>query len=599
MHRSDASSSSSSSSRPRRNVSVPQRFLRDVGEDDSDEDEDRDEEEAIAHEFAYEIDENKVAEAESARIASDAAASLSKRRRSSSSSLSSSSSSSSSSSVATSSPWEPAPPNTSTFEVEPWNGAEPFADRLRPSVKAGAADFEPIDWFKQFCTQSMVDGIVERTNKYVSTTLPARATPPWWRHEHWPPKWCTSWAPLTADELYVYIGIMIHMILVRLPRIVDYWVDDFPFNAPLKGVMARNRFKAIRSALHFADDNDRPAGASVFWKVEWLLDKFRERCEYVSYPGREVSLDEEMILCLSRYASHLTQRVKNKPIDLGFLVRSIVCARSKYLRSFMFIRRGTVVAESALALARQLPRSFHIINLDNLYSRPSLFKSMLGLPFPQYANGTWRGNYECPDEIKALAVPVDGRNYACMYNSTTRTWGYKVVDGGNAFYLLSSAYPPHDAVSRRRASGQAEPVERNLGNAVAKYNADMGGVDADDQMRAAYTTKRRDYKWTGAVFSWVIDRAALQGYVCHRETGWRGTHEAWLNTLVKELYHTHGARPSTVRHLPVSSSVVDYLPDSGGVCVRCSARVTTYCTACRKYLCISKRSCFFEHHTQN
>ena len=302
--------------------------------------------------------------------------------------------------------------------------------------------------------------------------------------------------------------------------------------------------------------------------MQWLLDEFRERCEYVAYPGREVSLDEEMIKCLSRYAAAVTQRVKNKPIDFGILVRSLVCASSKYLRTFSFILKGTNVEQSALDLARQLTRRYHRIYLDNLYSRPRLFLSMLTLPFPQYATGTWRVVYGVPSALKNLRFP-DGKLCVCLYSAEYLCWGYKIIDGSKEFFLLSTVCPPEDYISYRHVSGANAQVQRNLSSAVWFYNKFMGGVDTDDHMRAMYTTKRRDGKWTNAVFSWVVDRGGLNAYVCHIAFGYDGSHEKWIVELIKSILEAHAPRsvsPAPLQSLTRARSKSRELAPTGPLC---------------------------------
>jgi hypothetical protein len=222
-----------------------------------------------------------------------------------------------------------------------------------------------LEWFRVFFTNDMVQLVVQCTNDYVTAALPAREKPPYYSGETWPPKWTLSWTDVTASELFLFIACVQVMSLVKMPRMDDYWKQKWPFQSLLGRIMSRDRFQAIRSALHFVIDAEKPEGAGALWKVGRFLDLFREACQRVSYPGVNVALDEEMVKCMSQWAGHLTQRVKNKPIDFGIVIRSIVDSVTGYLFSFSVITPGMKVEQTAIDLVRQLPRSYHVVHMDN------------------------------------------------------------------------------------------------------------------------------------------------------------------------------------------------------------------------------------------
>jgi hypothetical protein len=62
------------------------------------------------------------------------------------------------------------------------------------------------------------------------------------------------------------------------------------------------------------------------------------------------------------------------------------------------------VSDTVVRLANCLRRQNHIICMDNLYTRPSVLLRLRQLPFPRYAVGTWRSNYECPSIISGCKV---------------------------------------------------------------------------------------------------------------------------------------------------------------------------------------------------
>ena len=71
---------------------------------------------------------------------------------------------------------------------------------------------------------------------------------------------------MSEEELMVFLGLIIYMGLVPLPSIVDFWAVKTRV-PEMADFMSRTRFKAIRSSLHF-NNNDQAAGSQDrFFKV--------------------------------------------------------------------------------------------------------------------------------------------------------------------------------------------------------------------------------------------------------------------------------------------------------------------------------------------
>lgn len=109
---------------------------------------------------------------------------------------------------------------------------------------------------------------------------------------------------LAESEFEVWLGIMIYMSVLKLPSIQHYWstFKDFATGFMQESGMSRNRWTAIREALHFVDESDAQTdsvtgdnnlnlryvdlhGASdPLRKVRPVLEIFRQRCISVIKP---------------------------------------------------------------------------------------------------------------------------------------------------------------------------------------------------------------------------------------------------------------------------------------------------------------------------
>nr|CAI5869071.1 unnamed protein product [Callosobruchus analis] len=105
---------------------------------------------------------------------------------------------------------------------------------------------DPIDAYKLFVTDVILDLIVEETNRYAAACLTATSSTR-------QPKHSTAWKDTNVDELQKFFAIIITMGLVPMPK--AYWSkDDMYNNRFVSGIMPRDRFLNILRYLHFANN---------------------------------------------------------------------------------------------------------------------------------------------------------------------------------------------------------------------------------------------------------------------------------------------------------------------------------------------------------
>ncbi|KAE9521653.1 hypothetical protein AGLY_017949 [Aphis glycines] len=144
---------------------------------------------------------------------------------------------------------------------------------------------EPIDYFDLLVSDDFYNFIVEETNLYAIEVLSLSSEK----------SRITHWKDLTTTELKVFLGLLYHTGTIRLNKLEDYWKQDDLFNIPcFKKNMSRNRFLLILRVLHFSHDavdpNDR------LFKIKSIVKYFNNKMDEVYYPGKNLSIDESMIL---------------------------------------------------------------------------------------------------------------------------------------------------------------------------------------------------------------------------------------------------------------------------------------------------------------
>ena len=104
-----------------------------------------------------------------------------------------------------------------------------FTESVGPTVSVPSS---PLEAFMLFFAQSLLQLIVDKTNRYADTCVGGE-----------------KYAKLTKvsiEELQAYLGFMIIMGIVKLPSLYDYWKNDPYYHyTPIAYRISQDRFKDI------------------------------------------------------------------------------------------------------------------------------------------------------------------------------------------------------------------------------------------------------------------------------------------------------------------------------------------------------------------
>lgn len=240
-----------------------------------------------------------------------------------------------------------------------------------------------------------------------------------------------------------------------------------------------------------------------------------------------------------------------------------------------------------------------------------------------YVTGTLRGNY-APPALRSLPLTERGQwDYVCKNiggKYAKYVYVYKWIDSCEV-YLMSSSVTPGESSVVRRVPGELVKKSFIAPTVAVEFNTRMGGVDAADARRSAYTVdRRRTRKWTTKVYFFTIDVAANNAYVmlskalndeavsvrkvkgvqrCSRQR----FHEALARQLIEKGLgkSIEGAMAADMipsgQHLPVHSFGVDDNPRRLCCCMKdCGSRTSIMCEACHVAYCLRTESnCFYKH----
>lgn len=148
---------------------------------------------------------------------------------------------------------------------------------------------EPYDWFRLLLDDELLNMIVMQTNNYAVEVLVDSSGP---RSR------ISEWKDITTSELLIFIGLTLHTGTIQLPHIEDYWKTHGLFSTCFPRFMSRDRYLLIMRCIHFCENlppTDLPP-ADRLYKVRSLLNHFTSKMQTVYYPGKNLSLDESMVL---------------------------------------------------------------------------------------------------------------------------------------------------------------------------------------------------------------------------------------------------------------------------------------------------------------
>ena len=126
-----------------------------------------------------------------------------------------------------------------------------------------------------------------------------------------------QWTPVTIPEMKKFIGTLLLMGIVYKPDLHMYWSTDIYYSTPaFSKIMKRNRFYLILKFLHFNNNETvDPENPHRLHKVRPLIQLLRERFRKVYSPGKNMSVEESVVLYKGRLK--FKQYIKPKRQRLG------------------------------------------------------------------------------------------------------------------------------------------------------------------------------------------------------------------------------------------------------------------------------------------
>ena len=403
------------------------------------------------------------------------------------------------------------------------------------------ADPTPLDFIKLYITEPVVDLIVSETNRYAAQYIASNVIPP-----HSP---VNKWQPTNRNEIYTFLGLTVLMGIVYKPRLAMYWSGDELYETGIFGkTMARDRYLLILRFLHFVnndniDSND--PNRDRLAKIRQVLDLIRGQCGTVLQPGRDLCVDESLLLFKGRLA--FKQFIRTKRARYGIKIFEL-CTHDGILLDFlvyhgMMSKELVDVRDKHMMISELIPLTLmkpflnkgHRLFIDNYYTSPQLVEYFLEQGTKVV--GTVRPNQRnFPRELADAEIQRGESKFALSTSGVLAVKYRANQDKANkqpkVVCLLSTDHANKVAASSKKDK-DGNPVIKPT--CVLDYNHSMGGVDLMDQQLQSLLVIRKAYKWYKKLFFRVILQCLLSGHKLYKLRG--GTHDflKFLHDVVTQL----------------------------------------------------------------
>ena len=394
---------------------------------------------------------------------------------------------------------------------EPTSYTMPYTRTPGPTSPDVTSRSTPGDLFCHFFSDQVWDLIMVETNRNANSFIDNNSS-------------TRAWTDTTVEELKAFVGLLILMGIVRLPRLELYWSTSFPLirTPGISSIMPLMRFEQLWRFLHLTDNNNKipygQIGHDKLFKVRKLLDLLCPLFESEFEMYQSCAIDEAMIPFKGRLK--FKQYMKDKPTKWGIKVFVFADSQTGYVKRLqVYTGKGLDSCVSDVGLCTRvvldLLEGFDHTGLqlytDNFYTSPLLYYRL-------YKNqgicacGTARSNrIGFPKELCVKATGSNRGTYQYLSNGPLLACSW--VDK-RTLYFISTMHVGervhNPTVRRRQADGSQTDVA--CPPCLPDYQKHMRGVDRGDQLVSYYNVGRKSKKWWRRIFFYCVEVCILNSF---------------------------------------------------------------------------------------
>lgn len=438
----------------------------------------------------------------------------------------------------------------------------------------------PAEAFEKFFDDDVIALLVEETNRYAEQKNRSLG--------------------VTEEEMKCVLGVLLLSGYVPVPRRRMLWeISEDCHNELVANSMRRNRFEAIFSNLHVADNNSLPQN-DRFAKMRPLFNLLNQKFLLYAPLMECYSIDESMCEYFGKHGCK--QFMKGKPIRFGYKLWCL-CTPLGYLVSTEPYQGkygvatdskndlglgGSVVVDMVGRLKTKTDLCFHVF-FDNFFTSLKLARKLTTLGVK--CTGTVRENRieKCPLLAQKSMKGKERGTFDYRVDCDTEVIVCRWVDN-SVVTVVSNAHgvEPTQQVKRYSREKKAK-VAVNQPLLIAKYNANMGGVDRMDQNISKYRTAIRGKKWYSSLFTYLLDASVNNALQLYKLKNGNIEHLSFRRSIAMAYLKRYGCKPSRGKARQSAIQAESRFDRTDHIvipqvkqtrCAHCHEKTTTRCEKC-------------------
>jgi len=385
-----------------------------------------------------------------------------------------------------------------------YDGSQIFEDAyFYPSIKdfEGSSEINPnisisgnspIDYFNYFCDSSLLERIIEETNRYETQNHRVQTS-------H-----MKAWCPLTKDEFENFLGLSVLMGHVQKGNLKSYWSTDHLLHTPIFGqIMFCDRYIQILRYLHFYDnEDDSEIVDHPLVKIKPVIDHLQSKFSAALIPGKNLCVDESLLLWKGRL--RFKQYIPLKRNRFGIKLFELVdCETGFILRFIVYTGADTDYQKFGLGVTGDIVAHFlqpyfykgHVVYVDNWYTSPILAEFLHDRDTGMC--GTVKANRKGMPKLENKLVRGE------VQVAHNEVWMAMKWEDKRSVRMLTSVHKLEFCATGKKNYRTNEDIMKLT--YVHEYNQNMGGVDNVDRQLSITQTVRKSMKWYRKLLFHLID----------------------------------------------------------------------------------------------
>ena len=361
-----------------------------------------------------------------------------------------------------------------------------------------------------------------------------------------------KWSGTNESELYVFLAVCLLQARNKRNEIQECWSKDPLLHSPVYSeIMSRDRFLLLLSLLHFSNNDEQPPGDRLF-KIQNILNMFRQNFQKNIIPYEDICIDESLILFKGRLL--FKQYIPSKRHRFGIKLFVMCDVKTGcVLDLIVYVGQQTAIVRNpelgisgsvvSTLMAPYLGKG-HSLYIDNWYTSPQLATFL----HRHQTNmcGTVRPNRK---GLPRFSKKLKKGEVEALHTDTVMA--LKLKDKKDVFMLTTMH--ANEMVATEKIDRETKEPKRKPA-CVVDYNKKMGAVDRTDMMLSSIESVRKTVKWYKKFFLHLVDLSVLNAhalYVAHTKRN--ESLATFQLELIRELLEDHheervrskGGRPSS------------------------------------------------------